>query len=66
MEHGDFSGTDRFQVLSRLGAGPVGVVYRARDLAQGREVALKTLQRRSPPRDRAHAPGHQAVERDGG
>ena len=43
VEHGGFSGTDRFQVLARLGAGATGVVYRARDLARGREVALKTL-----------------------
>ena len=48
MERGDFSGTNRFQVLARIGAGTMGVVYRARDLAEDREIALKTLQRFDP------------------
>src|ERR1051326_8341431 len=39
----DFSGTERFTVLRRLGAGGMGVVYEAQDLARGEIVALKTL-----------------------
>jgi serine/threonine-protein kinase len=33
----------RFTVLSRLGAGSMGTVYRARQQAMGREVAIKIL-----------------------
>jgi serine/threonine protein kinase len=45
MAEQEFAGTSRFRVLSRLGAGGMGVVYRVHDLAQHRDVALKTLQR---------------------
>ncbi len=41
----DFSGTDRFAVKSRLGAGSFGVVYRAYDRKRETVVALKTLRR---------------------
>lgn len=39
----DFSGTDRFEIRERLGAGGFGVVYEAFDKERNAPVALKTL-----------------------
>jgi serine/threonine protein kinase len=39
----DFRGTARFEVIDRLGAGGMGVVYHVRDRQRGVDVALKTL-----------------------
>ena len=44
----DFSGTERFRVLRRVGAGGMGVVYEVQDLARGEIVALKTLRHINP------------------
>jgi eukaryotic-like serine/threonine-protein kinase len=35
-----------FQILSLLGVGGMGEVYRARDLKLGRDVAIKIISRR--------------------
>jgi eukaryotic-like serine/threonine-protein kinase len=45
----------RFVVLSRIGSGSMGSVYRARQLAVGRDVALKIVRR-----DRAYDPETKA------
>jgi serine/threonine protein kinase len=39
----DFTGTERFAIVRRIGAGGMGVVYEAHDREQGARVALKTL-----------------------
>ena len=39
----DLWGTERYEVLGRIGAGSFGVVYVARDRQRGDQVALKTL-----------------------
>lgn len=39
----DFQGTERFEIVSRLGAGGMGVVYEAIDHSSDTRVALKTL-----------------------
>jgi hypothetical protein len=45
----DFAGTERFELLGRLGAGANGVVYRARDRAcASKEIALKVLRHPDP------------------
>ena len=44
-EFPEFPGNDRFRLLAKLGAGSMGVVYRAYDRQQSREGALKTLQK---------------------
>lgn len=43
-----FQGTDRFEVMKRLGAGAFGIVYQAFDRERKMEVALKTLQNVDP------------------
>ena len=43
----DFVGTERFQVVRRLGKGGMGVVYEVIDLERNERCALKTLRRLS-------------------
>src|SRR5260370_11245512 len=44
----DFSGTERFKIVRRIGAGGMGVVYEAYDRERNARVALKSLPRVDP------------------
>jgi serine/threonine protein kinase len=48
MNPGEFGGTARFQVQSRIGAGGFGVVYKALDRERNAPVALKVLRHVAP------------------
>jgi serine/threonine protein kinase len=48
MGWSEFSGTERFEVLSRLGSGGMGVVYEVLDRDRAARVALKKLRTPSP------------------
>ena len=43
-----FAGTERFEIVRRIGEGGMGVVYEAFDREQGAQVALKTIRDISP------------------
>ncbi len=45
---GEFQGTERFEVVRRLGSGGMGVVYEVLDNETGEHVALKTLHQTGP------------------
>jgi serine/threonine protein kinase len=45
---GEFHGTERFQLLGRLGSGGMGTVFEVYDRQRDRRLALKTLHRFSP------------------
>jgi serine/threonine protein kinase/tetratricopeptide (TPR) repeat protein len=45
---GDFTGTERFAVLRRIGAGGMGVVYEVYDKSINAHLALKTLPQLNP------------------
>ena len=47
IEVAEFGGTERFEVLERLGEGGMGVVYRVRDRERGVVCALKCMRRLS-------------------
>ena len=45
---GEFRGTARYEVVSRLGEGGMGTVYAALDRERGERVALKTVRSAAP------------------
>ena len=49
MTHASGTRLGPYEMLSPLGAGGMGEVYRALDTRLGREVALRILSRRSSP-----------------
>jgi len=60
LEERETSGAVRYEVRERLGAGGMGVVYRADDLVLGRPVALKIL----PPKGAEGAAGRARFLRE--